>query len=220
MTPDSKDAACVSPGWAPRTFEQRIQLADLWLKGISALLVLVGGGFGAYKYLDDRREHEAAQQELEKNREARLKEELLQREKEYKFRLFDQKTQLYAALCDAAAKVATCRSLHEASEEHRLFETLYWGKLCIFESQEVEKAEVQFHQEIMRILESDGEPTTELKNRSLALAKACREDLSKDLEMDVGALLGARMAPTTSVLPTTKTPPAGTSKVVPAKLLP
>jgi hypothetical protein len=186
---------------AKLTFTEKLQLADLIVKGMGAILLIVGGYVTVAKFLDDQRTN---QETAQRQQEA----ELEQRKKEFKIKFYEQQIALYAAICDAAAKVATCERLDEVHDELRAFNALYWGKLCIVESPTVEIVQRKIHDELAKLDRSDLPPPQELKLLCYQLAHACRDDLEEVFNPKLGKLPIERKAVPLSQLPI---------KLVPAK---
>jgi len=85
----------------------------------------------------------------------------------------------YAAICDAVARIAVAAQMDDIKDEVRTFSILYWGKTCIYESKEVEKAQVEIHAELAKITNPKSPPPERLKSLSYKLAHACRDDLNQ-----------------------------------------
>lgn len=86
---------------------------------------------------------------------------------------------LYAEACHYASLIAS--DAHEGEQEYKSkFYELFWGKLALVEDRDVERAMVQFEQEL-----SGSEDQLSLQQKSLALAHACRNSLAKSWAVDV-----------------------------------
>jgi hypothetical protein len=189
----STDAAPCPVGPAPKrmSFEEKMLVADTIVKGVGALLLIVGGWVSVAKYLEDAR---AGRENAQRQQEADLE----QRKKEFKIKFYEQQFALYSAICDATAKMATADHLEDVKEELRTFNTLYWGKLCIVESKAVEFMQRKIHDELAKIERLDIEPPSELKYLCYQLAHACREDLEEVFKTKIGSLPPERKGPSLS----------------------
>jgi hypothetical protein len=111
---------------------------------------------------------------------------------------YEQQINLYAAICDAAAKVATAERLQDVKDDLRTFNTLYWGKMCIVESPRVEMIQRKIQDELARINRSDVQPPAALKQLCYQLAHACRDDLEAVFNPKIGQLPSERTGPSIS----------------------
>jgi len=167
-----------APATSPKsTFEKKVMIADLVIKAAGVILLLVSGWIAVAKLFDDRKAslRQAA-------------DELEQRKKEFKIRFYEHQMALYSAICDAAAKVATAERFDDVKEELRMFNALYWGKLCIVESPAVERVQKKIHDELLKVKTADIRPSKQLQVLCYELAHACRDDLTGVFEPKIGTL--------------------------------
>lgn len=174
----------------PLTFDQKMQVVDLVVKGMGALVVIIAGWISVAKYLEDSRTNAEA---VQRQKEADLE----QRKKEFKIKFYEQQFALYTAICDVAARVATAERLEDVEDDLRVFHSLYWGKLCIVESQAVEKVQRKIHDEILKTWQSDTKkiPTQVMTCLAYELAHACRDDLEEVFRPEIGKLPGRTGSP-------------------------
>jgi hypothetical protein len=86
----------------------------------------------------------------------------------------DRQLKLYTEATEIASRIANAPAREGAFKEMTRFWELYWGELALVEDERVEAAMVKYG----KCLEDDC-PAAELKQRSLALAHACRDSLSE-----------------------------------------
>jgi hypothetical protein len=168
-------------GGEKTAFDRRIKVAEIVTKAVSALMLVAGGLVGWFKYLDQqdshRREEATALQERQAREEAQRKQELALRQKELQVRFYEQQMVHYLAICDLAARLANAPYLSAVPEDLHQFLELYWGKVCVFESDKVEAAQRAFYDSLIDIKDLTAPPPARLKELCYALAHACREDL-------------------------------------------
>jgi hypothetical protein len=177
-----------APPPAKSPFEKRMQVADLSIKAVGLVLLIVSGWVGVAKFFDD-------QQAAREERLERHLADLEQRKKEFRVRFYEQQMAHYGAICDAAARLATAGRLADARDDLRAFDTLYWGKLCIVESPEVEAAQRAIHDALAKCADLGCPPPKELHQLCYQLAHACRDDLKRVFEPGIGNLPRQREGP-------------------------
>jgi hypothetical protein len=72
------------------------------------------------------------------------------RQLEFHKRYWEEQVAWYAQATEAAASIATAATFDETREARGAFWRLYWGKLSLIESREVEQAMVAFGKELSR----------------------------------------------------------------------
>jgi hypothetical protein len=159
------------------TLADKTQIADLVIKAVGSLLLLISGWFGVIKYFDDQEIARATAKKEREDRAARQVQEDKMREKEFQVRLFEQKMTHYVSICDAAARIAISEKLEDVRDDLRTFYTLYWGKVCMFESKDVELAQLAINGELAKATDPKAVTSKELRKLCYNLAHACRKDL-------------------------------------------
>jgi hypothetical protein len=170
-------------------FDRRLQIAEMFTKVLTTLMLVVGGFVGLAQYMNQQRQFEENRQDQamreEKDRQAQLArdkenlhEQVKLKQKELQLKFYDQQMWHYLEICDAAAKLATRPRLADAGAEIRTFDELYWGKVTLFESAKVEHAQRAFHDAVIQASQYLDAPTRpELALLAYKLGHACREDL-------------------------------------------
>ncbi len=110
------------------------------------------------------------------------------RQGEFRKRYWEEQMRWYSEATQAAATIATAASLEETVEARRTFWQLYWGKLALIESREVEQAMLAFglelsacEQDAAKCFEqsSDISEPTPLRRRSYELAHCAAYSLTQ-----------------------------------------
>jgi hypothetical protein len=140
------------------------QSKELFLKGIAAVGLVVGGSIGLWKYFDTA-------------------------EMQFRRPYWDKKIQVY---CDASEAAATAAASTKADDRARAadrFRALYFGPMTMVEDTTVETAMVAFEVALDRF--EKGEITQNaLKNESLSLASTMRESIGHDWDVKLPLLRG------------------------------
>jgi hypothetical protein len=87
-----------------------------------------------------------------------------------------------------ASAIANARDGHEAHDARRKFLELYWGPLCLVESQDVESATAAFKNALDRWTDESTPPPPDLSRLSFALAGACRKSLGEAFGVELREL--------------------------------
>ena len=149
---------------------------DRWMRILStsasilvAVAVVIGIWFGY-------RELSALTSQLELQTEQTM----LQRqtlEDEWRQKFFDNQIEIYRELADVVGKIAVLRNDvddPEFANQTRQFLALFWGKMCIVEGSDVERAMIQFKRGIDQKLAAD-----ELEQLALSLVHVCRNETNE-----------------------------------------
>ncbi len=139
-----------------KTYRQR----DLWLKAVTAAVVVVGAGLGLWKYLDSA-------------------------ERSFRQPYWERQVSLYFEATSAASLLASSENDEDLSEAEASFWRLNWGPLALVEDRSVEKAMVSFGNCLKREC-----PRQELQQLSLTLAHACRRSLGDSWNLKLESLEG------------------------------
>ena len=139
-----------------RTFRQR----ELWVKCVTAAVVIFGTAIGLWKYLDSV-------------------------EKDFRKPYWERQVSLYFEATSAAAILASSQNEKDLAEAEALFWRLYWGPLALVEDRRVEKAMFRFGKCL-----NQGCPKRDLQDLSLALAYACRHSLGASWDINLESLKG------------------------------
>jgi len=190
--------------------DRKLQVADMLIKAVSTIAVVVGGLVGVFSYLSEQRRHQNEMSAaLEKDRQDRQerqrheadqrKQEIKLRQKELQIKFYEQQMLQYLSICDVAARLATAARLQDAVVDLRQFNELYWGKVCVFESTAVEAAQRTFYDALAEVKDLSAPPPKQLRELAYRLAHACREDLKTGFnDPQIGNLPTERNAPTLS----------------------
>jgi hypothetical protein len=99
---------------------------------------------------------------------------------EYRRKLLDQRLSVYHNVVDLAGRIAA----HEARDKKlgeltESFMTQYWGLMILVEAKDVEKAMINFHDEILDYQQQHSD-SDRLRIRADQLVKACRNSLERE----------------------------------------
>ena len=185
----------------PQLSEGEARFWDVATKVIGGVVAIVTLCFGFYTLYEQGKATRAQQQQfadtikeqyaaIEQSRQ----EEIKKLEEEYRRRFWEKRLDLYSEASDVVSRVASLQLFpgkdfpqEEYSKALRRFYQLYYGPLCIVESEEVEKAMIDFK----KALEANPRPTPEiayvqsLLDASLDLAYACSNDGKRDWDVQI-----------------------------------
>ncbi len=185
---------------SPRmNFEEKMKLADLVIKAVGALLLIVGAWVNVALFItgQEKTQKEAATQAAKEltqreneltQRKDQQQRDFEQRKKEFSLKFYEKQLALYLEVCDAAARIATAKRLEEVQADLRLFDQLYWGKMCVIESTKVEAAQRTFYEELVKTSYLHPKPSEKLLRHCYLLAHACRDDLKELFDSPIGNL--------------------------------
>jgi len=151
------------------TNEVKTRKWDFWMKVVTTVsavitvLSLVLGGMWTVKEYFDRRQQESAE-----------------KQREYEFSLYRERKQTLYPLCNAAAEIVSSKSLKEAQNAIKTFETLYYGEVGIIADGQIADAIKAFAESLLEYkqLPSQTGPPFDLIARSSELAIKCKEILN------------------------------------------
>ncbi len=147
------------------TFERSLKL-------VSALLAIAAFAWGVYTYRETA-EHRLTAEQAEAIRTAET------RRIEATQPFLQKQLALYIEATTVVAKIATSDNEDEVAAATRRFHELYWGELALVERDAVAGAMVSFRNALI-----SNAPQSELQPLSLALARACRNELALSWDTD------------------------------------
>jgi hypothetical protein len=146
---------------------------DRTLATVTALSLIVGGGWAVFQYFAQSFEHNKAEHD--------------QKEQEYFLQVRKERRELYQPLCSVAAKIATARVLRDAQLSIDKFWELYFGEVHLIRDDDVEKAKEDFSDALQASQDQmDRPPAGELRNLANALAMACQKSIDTPLKRAYG----------------------------------
>jgi hypothetical protein len=164
--PDNKPAA--TPSGKNTQWDVKLQQWDLVFKAFTTLAVIAGTIYGLVEYFDKREK------------------ELSERKRDYEFTLYKERKETLYPLCNAAADIASSKSLKEAQKAIKTFETMYLGEVGIIADGQIAESIKLFDEALQEFKEGAREspPPAFLLIQSSKLALKCKEVL--DLERVYG----------------------------------
>lgn len=119
------------------------------------------------------------------------------KEQEFRKEFWEKQFALYSEATQLAASIAVAKDLRDVEEERQRFWKLYWGPLSMVENKAVFDAMVAYGEDLNN-QEVRGHTSSELKQLSYKLARACRESLKDTWEPvmldDIPAAKGVSMS--------------------------
>jgi hypothetical protein len=181
---------------ATATLSQKLKMCDMAIKGLGGLVLVIGAVYGYLDYRgkeydrhiaeDQYREKKDAEEQAEREQQKRKSEEALaQQKKEFLLKLYEERRPLFMQACRHAAQIATADTLADAKPVIKKFLELYYGELCLVETPEVEKAMIDFKEQLMRHGNETFAPSRELRIAALKLAMAAQTGLNLAEVFDV-----------------------------------
>lgn len=108
------------------------------------------------------------------------------RQQELKKEYWEEQIEIYKEAGNAAAAIATAKTLEEVEEERKKFWRLYWGIMSLIEHSEVEKAMKAFGDQLLVWENSKTKPAS-LETLSYRIAHCSRKSLQKTWSpVDIG----------------------------------
>lgn len=149
--------------------DNKLQKWDFWFKvittvsGIITVLSLVVGGMWTTKEYFDKKKQESQE-----------------KQRQYEFSLYKERKETLYPLCNAAAEIVSSRSLKEAKQAIKTFETLYYGEVGIIANGEIADAIKSFAESLLAYKNGPdvSGPSLDLINRASQLATKCKEILN------------------------------------------
>lgn len=150
---------------------------DSLAKMITAVGVVLGGGWTFWKYFDVRGDEKEKDRRLATER---AKSAQVEARKPFSMKQLD----LYFQAAEAASRLAMLpRKDRESSAAWSTFWQLYWGALALVEDQRVATAMFNFGE-----LLKHGAEQSELQTYALQLAHACRDSIAKSWKVSLPAI--------------------------------
>jgi hypothetical protein len=172
--------------------EEKYRYHDTVVKWLSLVLAVIGA-FVAYKtYVtqqDESRSQDDARHQATLTQNSQFEQN---RNEQYARRFWEKQLDLYFAACKAAATLATVESPKHAiyAPARAQFDQLYFGELCIVESEEVAQRMVDFKNAIETYEKDPSAPgrRNSVRDLSLQLAFACRASTEKRWQVELGPI--------------------------------
>jgi hypothetical protein len=154
------------------------------------MLALVASGVWAVEQYREQHQKDREQREAEQRQEsAKQAQELNLRERSLRMKFYEEQRPVYLEACKAAAEIAAAKRFADVQGEITRFRVLHFGQMCLVEDQTVLEAMDYFFRGLEQEVGKDKEqgPSTDLRNRSVLLSRACRRslDLNKVFDVDV-----------------------------------
>lgn len=173
---------------------------DVVTKVAGVLVTLVGAAVAIGTY--------AAQQQLTRAQNdkdaaaarAQAEKDKLERDEQYKRRIWERRLEIYLQACQSATALATlAKPDDDQYVKSRLrFEQLYHGEMCVVESTEVAARMINFRTKLLAAEQRNKEPKgdaqalakawDDLRRASLDLARECRVSIEQDLQINFGKI--------------------------------
>jgi len=120
---------------------------------------------------------------------------------QFQQRFWEERYKLYSEACQAAASIATAKSVEDTEMEQMAFWRLYWGRLSIVENRGVKDAMVAYGRELSNVQKGKSKPDS-LRLLSYTLARECRMSLQQTWEpVDLDDLPAAPATPSPASTP-------------------
>ncbi len=136
------------------------------LKLVSVILAIAAFAWGVYTYRHTA-QLRLAQEEVEASRTAET------RRIEATLPFLQKQLALYTEVTVIVSKIATSDNIDEVTAATQRFHELYWGELALVERDAVVKAMINFNNGL-----KESAPQSDLKQLSLKIAHACRDELA------------------------------------------